>query len=73
MIIGIFLTMTAYILIVIGLSIHFVTAVWQLKDLFTVSTRKNKFYWLMIIVALPLIGMLVYEVSKKRKKYRYRF
>lgn len=51
-------------------SIHLWIAVVTIKDLFFKSKRQNKKQWALLIIIVPFLGALVYNVTKKRKRIR---
>ncbi len=57
-----------YTIVVISLSlIHFILCVVNLIDLYTKSQRPRKGEWLFVILCFPLIGALIYHMTKRRK------
>ncbi|MBL7835153.1 MAG: PLDc N-terminal domain-containing protein [Cyclobacteriaceae bacterium] len=50
------------------LAVHLVLAGNRLTDLFTKSRRNNKFQWMMIILLVPFIGVVAYNLTMRRQK-----
>jgi Phospholipase_D-nuclease N-terminal len=50
--------------------LHLAWAGNRLLDLFTKSRRDNKVQWMLLILLVPLIGVMCYNLTMKRKKYQ---
>lgn len=60
-------------LIVVGMVIHVMLAAYTSTDLFTRSRRSNKYMWFVLLIAVPFVGVLLYERTKKRKRNTMRW
>lgn len=60
--------MVLLILSILLLIAHCIWAGNRLMDLFTKSRRKNKFQWMLIILLVPFIGAIAYNVTMRRQK-----
>lgn len=47
---------------------HLAIVSFYLFDLFTKSRRKNKPGWAVFILFIPIIGIVIYNATKKRRK-----
>jgi len=56
----------------LGITIHLVLVLFNLYDLFTKSKRHNKANWLMLISLVPFLGVMIYDLTKRRKKLNVR-
>lgn len=60
--------MLLLILSIFLLVVHLFWAGNRLMDLFTKSRRKNKIQWMLIILLLPIIGAVAYNLTMRRQK-----
>jgi hypothetical protein len=47
---------------------HLAWAANRLLDLLTKSKRKNKIQWMLFILLVPVIGVMAYNLTMKRRK-----
>ncbi|NOS94319.1 MAG: hypothetical protein HOP30_20590 [Cyclobacteriaceae bacterium] len=50
------------------IAFHSISVSFYIYDLLTKSKRQNKSLWFFILLTLPLIGILMYCMTMKRKK-----
>lgn len=48
--------------------IHILFSIVNLIDLFRKSHRPKKWEWLFVILCFPFVGVLIYHMTKRRKK-----
>jgi hypothetical protein len=49
-------------------AIHFTWAGNRVQDLFRKSKRKNKIQWMLFILMIPIIGVLIYNLTMRRQR-----
>lgn len=52
----------------LGTVIHSILVLLYSYDLLTRSKRHNKINWLILISLIPFVGVIIYELTKKRRK-----
>jgi hypothetical protein len=55
-------------LLLLLLAAHLASAIFFLTDLYSVSQRANRFQWLLCLALLPVVGVILYQNSRKRNK-----
>lgn len=60
--------MKVLVVSILLLAIHVVWAGSRVVDLFTKSRRKNKPQWALFILLTPIIGVVAYNLTMRRKR-----
>jgi hypothetical protein len=59
--------------LLMALAAHLIIFTVLAFDLFSTSKRQGKFLWMFFLLFLPVISVLVYQLSMKRKKRTHLF